>query len=93
MISRDTEKTKELTSLFMSILYLLSSYRKLMPDGSFSSITSKQIKVGNIIKVTHSQRVPADMILIKSSDKSGGVFVKTDQLDGETDWKFRESIT
>lgn len=66
--------------------------RKLMPNGTFKEIQSQQIKVGDIIKVSHSQRIPMDMVLIKSSDKSGGAFVKTDQLDGETDWKFRESI-
>jgi magnesium-transporting ATPase (P-type) len=37
-----------------------------------------KIKVGDIIKVSHSERVPADMILVHSTDKSGGVFIKTD---------------
>lgn len=33
------------------------------------------------------------MLLLWSSDPSGCVFLKTDQLDGETDWKVRESLT
>lgn len=32
------------------------------------------------------------MVLLYTSDASGTVFVRTDQLDGETDWKVRESI-
>ena len=32
------------------------------------------------------------MILLSSVDKNGALFVKTDQIDGETDWKFREAI-
>lgn len=32
------------------------------------------------------------MLLLHTSDPSGTVFVRTDQLDGETDWKVRESI-
>jgi phospholipid-translocating ATPase len=32
------------------------------------------------------------MALLYTSDSSGTVFVRTDQLDGETDWKVRESI-
>ncbi len=32
------------------------------------------------------------MILIYSYDKDGQAYVKTDQIDGETDWKARESI-
>lgn len=32
------------------------------------------------------------MVLLHTSDSSGTVFVRTDQLDGETDWKVRESV-
>lgn len=30
------------------------------------------------------ERVPADMILLRTSDEGGSVFIRTDQLDGET---------
>jgi phospholipid-translocating ATPase len=33
--------------------------------------------------------VPADLIVLKYSE-AGNVFIKTDQLDGETDWKLRK---
>jgi phospholipid-translocating ATPase len=33
-----------------------------------------------------------DGVLLHSSDPTGSVFVRTDQLDGETDWKLRESV-
>ncbi len=36
-----------------------------------------------------NQRVPADLILLRTTEKSGTCFVRTDQLDGETDWKLR----
>ena len=39
--------------------------------------------------VEKNQRVPADMILLRTSDKTGRCFIRTDQLDGETDWKLR----
>ena len=32
------------------------------------------------------------MILLHSSEEDGIAHVKTDQLDGETDWKIRESV-
>ena len=32
------------------------------------------------------------MVLLHTSDDSGTIFVRTDQLDGETDWKVRESV-
>lgn len=30
-----------------------------------------------------------DMLLLRTTEKSGGSFIRTDQLDGETDWKLR----
>uniref|UniRef100_A0A8C3GMW1 ATPase phospholipid transporting 9A (putative) n=1 Tax=Cairina moschata TaxID=8855 RepID=A0A8C3GMW1_CAIMO len=36
-----------------------------------------------------NQRVPADMIFLRTSEKNGSCFLRTDQLDGETDWKLR----
>ena len=51
------------------------------------------MKIGNIIKVHQNERIPADMILLYTTEKSGSVFIRTDQLDGETDWKLRKAIT
>ena len=38
------------------------------------------------------ERVPADMVLLRTTEKSGSCFIRTDQLDGETDWKLRLAI-
>jgi len=29
------------------------------------------------------------MILLRTSEETGSCFIRTDQLDGETDWKLR----
>lgn len=42
--------------------------------------------------VEKDQRVPADMVLLRTTEKSGACFVRTDQMDGETDWKLRLAI-
>ncbi|XP_055637865.1 probable phospholipid-transporting ATPase IIA isoform X1 [Toxorhynchites rutilus septentrionalis] len=55
-------------------------------------VSSSKLKVGDIIMVEKDERVPADLILLRTSDKSGAVFVRTDMLDGETDWKLRLAI-
>ena len=39
---------------------------------------SKNLKVGQIIFVQSGERVPADMVLLYTTDKSGSVFIKTD---------------
>ena len=55
-------------------------------------ITSAEIKVGDILQIHGNQRIPADMVLLKTTDKTGEIFIRTDQLDGETDWKHRKPI-
>ncbi len=56
------------------------------------SVSSEDLKVGDLVRIYKNSRVPADMILLQSSDNSKGeVFIRTDQLDGETDWKLRIS--
>ena len=32
------------------------------------------------------------MVLLRTTEKNGSCFVRTDQLDGETDWKLRVAI-
>ena len=51
------------------------------------------MRVGDIIKVSHNERVPADLLLLYTTEKSGSVFIRTDQLDGETDWKLRKAVS
>ncbi len=36
--------------------------------------------------------MPADLVLMYTTEKSGQVFIRTDQLDGETDWKLRRAV-
>ncbi len=56
------------------------------------NILSKDIKVGQFIEVKSNQRIPADMVILSTSQEDGSVFIRTDQLDGETDWKLRKSV-
>lgn len=46
-----------------------------------------------VVLYCQNQRIPADLILLRTTDKSGSCFIRTDQLDGETDWKLRLPIT
>ncbi|KAK5096664.1 putative aminophospholipid-translocase [Lithohypha guttulata] len=67
---------------------------------------SRDLKVGDVLKLDKNRRVPADVIILKSTPAEAVVdivpdqspaedssaaetFIRTDQLDGETDWKLR----
>lgn len=63
-------------------------YKKVTPNG-LSDVPSSDLHVGDIIYLEKDQRVPADLVLLKTLEKQGAVFIRTDQLDGETDWKLR----
>lgn len=75
----------------------LTKHRRLYLDPKdknntkVATIFSKDIKVGQILLLKHNSRVPADMLLLKTEEESGSVFLRTDQLDGETDWKLRKA--
>jgi phospholipid-translocating ATPase len=56
------------------------------------SVPSSSICVGDLILLEKNQRVPADLVLLRTSDSSGTCFIRTDQLDGETDWKLRAAV-
>ncbi|GAA5838244.1 hypothetical protein JCM3766R1_001874 [Sporobolomyces carnicolor] len=53
---------------------------------------SSNLKVGDLVYLEKNDRVPADILLLRTSDPSGTCFVRTDQLDGETDWKLRVAL-
>lgn len=67
-------------------------YRRLRQDGQWELTPSSHLKVGDIICAEKNQRVPADLVLLRTSETSGTVFIRTDQLDGETDWKLRVAV-
>lgn len=67
-------------------------YETVQEDGSIKVIPASEIRVGTLLQIHSKQRIPADCILLHTTEKSGASFVRTDQLDGETDWKLRFPI-
>jgi phospholipid-translocating ATPase len=62
------------------------------PMSALKSVPSSALRVGDLLLLEKNQRVPADMVLLRTSDTSGTCFIRTDQLDGETDWKLRVAV-
>ena len=54
---------------------------------------SEEINIGDILELNKDSRVPADIIVLKTFNDSeeNQAFIRTDQLDGETDWKLRKA--
>ena len=69
-----------------------NSHHASTPPSPTKSVPSSKLKVGDLVVLEKNQRVPADLVLLRTSDPSGSCFVRTDQLDGETDWKLRVAV-
>ncbi len=64
----------------------------MIKNGAVKPVKSKDIRVGDVVIIHAKERVPADMVILSTSEHSGSIFIKTDQLDGETDWKVRRAV-
>ena len=65
--------------------------RTLQKDGKEDPKPWKDIKVGDIVKLKNRELVPADMILLATSDANGLAYTMTANLDGETNLKLRKA--
>ncbi|KAJ6668531.1 hypothetical protein lerEdw1_012013 [Lerista edwardsae] len=52
----------------------------------------KDVQVGNIIRLSCNEEIPADMVLIHSTDVNGICHIETSSLDGETNLKQRKVV-
>ena len=105
---RDAEANSELYSCLARASNLKGrSEASVGPQLLESLKKSRDLKVGDILKLQRNQRVPADVVILQShpSDSFASIqdglqansedvssaesFIRTDQLDGETDWKLR----
>lgn len=60
--------------------------------GQLRSQEARYIRVGHILRLHANQRVPCDVLLLRAPRPAGTTFIRTDQLDGETDWKLRRPV-
>lgn len=52
----------------------------------------KKLEVGDIVLLREDEQVPADIVVLSTSDASGLCYLETKNLDGETNLKVRKAI-
>lgn len=57
-----------------------------------TTVRASCISPGDVLVLQAGQRVPADGVVLQTASPEGVVYVRTDNLDGEVDWKTRRSI-
>ncbi|XP_005417833.2 phospholipid-transporting ATPase IB [Geospiza fortis] len=65
----------------------------VLRNGMWQNIMWKEVAVGDIVKVTNGQHLPADMIIISTSEPQAMCYIETANLDGETNLKIRQGLS
>ncbi|BAM40652.1 guanylyl cyclase [Theileria orientalis strain Shintoku] len=92
--------------LFMSVFLNLLEFKKrynlgrfidnkrciLLKDGKLSTVRSGNVVVGNILKLNCDDQIPADAVVLYSSNPDGALYLDTCFLDGQTDLKTKYSV-
>lgn len=59
----------------------------------FAKKTWKEVKVGDIVRINNNEEIPADILLLSSSDEDNCCYVETKNLDGETNLKIKQAMS
>ena len=52
----------------------------------------KSLKVGDFVRIYNEDQIPADIVILSTSDPDGACYVETKNLDGETNLKVRQAL-
>ncbi|XP_039482821.1 phospholipid-transporting ATPase VA isoform X2 [Drosophila santomea] len=58
----------------------------------YKKVKWQELRVGDIVHLSNNETVPADILLLRTSDPQGVCYIDTCDLDGETNLKRREVV-
>ena len=65
---------------------------KVYKNKKLRNIEWSKVKIGNLVKVKKEENIPADMLVIYSSNKEENFYLQTSKIDGETSLKERDAL-
>ena len=61
--------------------------------GKFEIKTWESIAIGDVIKISNNEFIPADCVIVSSSEQNGVCYIETKSIDGETNLKYKKANT
>ena len=71
---------------------VINPARQVTNEARFKRDYWKNVQVGDFLRIYNDEPVPADVVVLSTSDPDGGCYVETKNLDGETNLKVRQAL-
>lgn len=71
---------------------ILDKNRPTPENCKFKKEYWKNVRVGDFVRLYDGEQVPADIVVLSTSDPDGACYVETKNLDGETNLKVRQAL-
>lgn len=89
-LPNDAEKRK--ADAIFNMKTDLINYHREVKGARFKKDAWKNILVGDFVRIYNNDELPADVIILSTSDPDGACYVETKNLDGETNLKVRQAL-
>ncbi|KAK5131718.1 hypothetical protein LTR08_000607 [Meristemomyces frigidus] len=88
------ESGKPLSTSMFKRFYgsLIDPTKDAMETARFKKGYWKDVQVGDFLRLYNDEEIPADIIVLATSDPDGACYVETKNLDGETNLKVRTAL-
>ena len=71
---------------------LIDPLKQVPEKAKFKKDYWKSVLVGDFIRIYNEDQIPADVVILSTSDPDGACYVETKNLDGETNLKVRQAL-